>query len=70
MGKQMTFAEEEIGLMRGRNFGWKAFWGSNPERLCFKLTLEYVRVKFSLLSGKSAGRAPPVRVVPWHLAYN
>jgi len=24
----------------GHNFGWKAFWDSNPERSCLKLTLD------------------------------
>jgi len=31
VGKLGTIAQEAIGLMRGRNFGWKTFWDSKPK---------------------------------------
>ena len=31
MGKLRTITQEAVGLMRGHNFGWKAFLDSNPE---------------------------------------
>jgi len=31
VGKMKTTAREKIGLMRGHNFGWEAFWDSNQE---------------------------------------
>jgi hypothetical protein len=75
MDKLRTIAQEEIGLLRGHNFGWKAFWDSNPDWSCLKLKLDYIAVKFShssvaTLSGKRAGRAASLRVIPWHLPYN
>jgi len=38
--KVRTIAQEAIGLVRGRNSGWKALWDSNPEWSCLKLTLD------------------------------
>jgi len=40
LGKMKTIAQEKIGFMRGHNFGRKAFWDSNQELSCLKLTIE------------------------------
>ena len=40
LSKLRTISQEAIGRMRGRNFGWKDFWDSNPEWSCLKLTLD------------------------------
>ena len=74
MGKPGTIAQEAIGLMTGDDFGCKAFWDSNPEWPCLELNLSKSAVKFrhssiAALREKSAGRAPSVRVIPWHLPY-
>jgi hypothetical protein len=39
-GKLRTIAQDEIGLMRGHNFGWQAFRDSSPERSSLKLTID------------------------------
>jgi hypothetical protein len=39
VSKLRTIAGEAIGLMRGYNFGWKAFWDWNPELSCLKLKM-------------------------------
>jgi len=44
--------------MRGHNFGWKAFWGSNPEWSYLKLMLDYFAVKFSRLTSEECGSCP------------
>ena len=46
--------------MRGRNFGWKAFWVSNPEWTCLKLTLDYVAVTFSSLTWEECWQCPGI----------
>jgi len=43
--KLRIIVKEAIGLMRGHNVGWKAFWESNPDWSHFK-------VKFKLNGGK------------------
>jgi hypothetical protein len=75
MGKLRTIAQEEIGLLRGHNFGWKAFWDSNPDWSCLKLKLDYIALKFShssfaAMSGKRAGRVPSLCVISWHLHFS
>ena len=40
VGNLRTITEEVIGLTSGHDFDWKAFWNSNPEWACFKLTLD------------------------------
>ena len=69
MGKLRTIAQEEMGLMRGHNFGWKAFWDLNPDLSCLKLKLDYIAVKFShssvaTMSTKSAGCVPSLQAKP------
>jgi hypothetical protein len=39
IGKLWTFAQEAIGFKRGRYFGWKAVWDSNPDWFEFYLSL-------------------------------
>jgi len=36
VSKHRTIAQETIGLKKGHNFGWKAFWDSNPDRSCLQ----------------------------------
>jgi hypothetical protein len=44
--------------MRGHNFGWKAFWDSNPDWSCRKLRLAVVfgHSGEAAMPGKSVGR--------------
>ena len=37
--KLMTFAQEAIGVMRGRYFGWKVVWDSNSNWFAFSPSL-------------------------------
>ena len=56
--------------MRGRNFGCKAFLGFEPTMVMFTVNAILNAVKFIGLRVNSAGRAPSLRVIPWHLPYN
>lgn len=38
-----TIAQEDTCLVRGYNFGWKAFWALNPEWSCLNLKLDVWR---------------------------
>jgi len=40
VGKLRTTDHEAKGLVTGYNVGWQAFWVSNPEWSCLKLTLD------------------------------
>ena len=60
MGKLRTIVQEAIGLMRGHNFGWKAFWVSNPEWTCLKLTLDNVAVTFGRLTWEEYWPCPGI----------
>jgi len=68
--KLRTTPQKSIGLMRGHNFGWKAFWDSNPEWSCLKLMIDQSWKNLAALHWKSMSCTPPLRDTPWHLTYN
>jgi hypothetical protein len=71
VGKLRTIDQEAVGLIREHNFGWKAFWYSNPEWLCLESMIDESLKNLATLRGKSASCAPSLRVLlPWHLPYN
>jgi len=50
---------------RGHNFGWKAFWDSNPDWSWLSSDLGK-----AAMPEESAGRIPTLLVIPWHSSYN
>jgi len=58
--------------MSGLNFGWKTFWDSNPDWSCLRLRLaaKFRHSGEAAMPGKSAGRAPSLRIIPWHSPHN
>jgi hypothetical protein len=71
VGNLRTIVPEVIGLIRGHNFGWKAFWDSKQECSRFKVKCRVNRDDIlAALSGNNAGRAPSLPVIPWHLPHN
>ena len=58
--------------MGGHNFGWKTFWDSNPDWSCLRLRLaaKFRHSGEAAMPGKSAGRAPSLRIIPWHSPHN
>jgi hypothetical protein len=40
MGKVRTIVQEDIGFMRGHNFGWKAYWRLNQDWSRLTLNLD------------------------------
>ena len=71
VGKLRTVAHEAIGVMRGRDFGWKAFWDSNPEWSCLKLTLDQSLWNLrGFLAWGQCGPCLSLWVVLWHWPYS
>jgi len=57
--------------MEGINFGWLAVWLLNPDWLSRKSDLcQALRWCRCAWAGVSAGRAPTLHPIPWHLPYN
>jgi hypothetical protein len=54
--------------MRGHNFAWKTLWDSNLDWSCPRLRLvaKFRHSGEAAMPGKTAGRAPSLRVKHWH----